>query len=85
MTSVTATTARKEFFDLVKRALKLREPVRIQHREGVLVMLAEEDYEGLLETLELLSVDGMMESIKAAEEDITAGRVVDAADLFRDE
>ena len=85
MTSVTATTARKEFFDLVKRALKLREPVRIQHREGDLVMLAEEDYEGLLETLELLSVDGMMESIKAAEEDITAGRVVDAADLFRDE
>ena len=63
MTSVTATTARKEFFDLVKRALKLREPVRIQHREGDLVMLAEEDYEGLLETLELLSVDGMMESL----------------------
>ena len=85
MTSVTATTARKEFFDLIKRALKLREPVRIQHREGDLVMLAEEDYEGLLETLELLSVDGMMESIKTAEEDIAAGRVVDAVDLFRDE
>ena len=85
MTSVTATTARKEFFDLVKRALKLREPVRIQHREGDLVMLAEEDYEGLLETLELLSVDGMMESIKTAEEDIATGRVVDAADLFEDE
>jgi len=85
MTSVTATTARKEFFDLIKRTLKLREPVRIQHREGDLVMLAEEDYEGLLETLELLSVDGMMESIKAAEEDIAAGRVVDAADLFKDE
>ncbi|MEE4270201.1 MAG: type II toxin-antitoxin system Phd/YefM family antitoxin [Thermoanaerobaculales bacterium] len=85
MTSVTATTARKEFFDLVKRALKLREPVRIQHREGDLVMLAEEDYEGLLETLEILSVDGMMESIKEAEQDIAAGRVVDAADLFKDE
>jgi len=85
MTSVTATTARKEFFDLIKRALKLREPVRIQHREGDLVMLAEDDYEGLLESLELLSVDGMMDSIRAAEEDIAAGRVIDAADLFKDD
>lgn len=85
MISVTATTARKEFFDLVKRALRFREPVRIQHREGDLVMLAEEDYEGLLETLDLLSVAGMMDSIREAEEDITAGRVVDAGDVFKDD
>ena len=82
---MTATTARKEFFDLIKRALKLREPVRIEHREGHLVMLAEEDYESLLETLELLSVPGMKDSIREAEEDIAAGRVIDAADLFKDE
>lgn len=85
MTSVTATAARRDFFDLIKRALKFREPVRIQHREGDLVMLAEEDYEGLLETLELLSVPGMMDSIREAEDDIAAGRVVDAEDLFRDD
>ena len=85
MTSVTATAARKDFFDLIKRALKFREPVRIQHREGDLVMMAEEDYEGLLETLELLSVPGMMESIREAEEDIAAGRVVDAEDIFKDD
>jgi antitoxin YefM len=85
MTSVTATRARKDFFDLIKRALKFREPVRIQHREGDVVMLAEEDYEGLLETLELLSVEGMRDSIREAEEDIAAGRVVDAADIFDDD
>jgi antitoxin YefM len=82
MTSVTATAARKDFFDLIKRALKFREPVRIQHREGDLIMMAEDDYEGLLETLELLSVPGMMESIREAEEDIAAGRVVDAEEVF---
>ena len=82
MTSVTATAARKDFFDLIKRALRFREPVRIQHREGYLIMMAEDDYEGLLETLELLSVPGMMESIKEAEEDIAAGRVVDAEEVF---
>jgi antitoxin YefM len=85
MTSVTATAARKDFFDLIKRALKFREPVRIQHREGDLIMMAEDDYEGLLETLELLSVPGMMESIREAEEDITAGRVLDAEDVFKDD
>ena len=85
MTSVTATAARKNFFDLIKRALKFREPVRIQHREGDLVMMAQDDYEGLLETLELLSVPGMMESIREAEEDIAAGRVVDAEDIFKDD
>jgi len=85
MTSVTATAARKDFFDLIKRALKFREPVRIQHREGDLVMMAEDDYEGLLETLELLSVPGMIESIREAEEDIAAGRVVDAEDIFKDD
>ncbi len=85
MISVTATTARKEFFDLVKRALRFREPIRIQHREGDLVMLAEEDYEGLLETLDLLSVEGMMDSIREAEDDIAAGRVVDSGDVFKDD
>ena len=85
MTSVTATAARKDFFDLIKRALKFREPVRIQHREGDLIMMAEDDYEGLLETLELLSVPGMMESIREAEEDIAAGRVLDAEDVFKDD
>ena len=85
MTSVTATAARKDFFDLIKRALKFREPVRIQHREGDLIMMAEDDYEGLLETIELLSVPGMMESIREAEEDIAAGRVVDAEEVFKDD
>jgi len=85
MTSVTATAARKDFFDLIKRALKFREPVRIQHREGDLIMMAEDDYEGLLETLELLSVPGMLDSVREAEEDIAAGRVVDAEDVFKDD
>ena len=74
MTAVSATEARKQFFDLIRRALGAHEPVTITHREGTVVMLSEEDYEGLLETLELLSVPGMRESIAEAEADIAAGR-----------
>jgi antitoxin YefM len=84
MTSITATNARKEFFELIRRALRYHEPVRIQHRDGDVVMLAEEDYESLVETLELLSTPGMRESIAEAEADIAAGRTVSAEDLFGD-
>jgi len=74
MESVPATEARKCFFDLVRRALKGHEPVRIQHREGAVLLISEEEYEGLLETLELLSVPGMCESLSEAEDDVAAGR-----------
>jgi antitoxin YefM len=83
--SVTATNARKEFFELIRRALRMREPVRIHHREGDLVLLAEEDYDSLIETLELLSVPGMRDSIAEAERDIAEGRIVAAEDLLSDD
>jgi antitoxin YefM len=74
MTEVTATEARKELFNLIRRALKAHDPVRIQHREGGVILMSEDDYEGLIETIELLSVGGMRESITEAEADIAAGR-----------
>jgi antitoxin YefM len=76
MTTVTATEARKELFNLIRRALNAHDPVRIQHREGGVVLMSEEDYEGLIETLELLSIAGMRESINEAEADMAAGRTV---------
>jgi antitoxin YefM len=74
MIEVTATEARKELFNLIRRALKAHDPVRIQHREGGVILMSEDDYEGLIETIELLSVGGMRESITEAEADIAAGR-----------
>ncbi len=84
MTAITATEARKELFSLIRRALKAHDPVRIQHREGSVVLVSEEDYEGLLETLELLSVDGMIESVNEAKADIAAGRTVSVDEAFVD-
>jgi antitoxin YefM len=85
VTAVSATEARKELFNLIRRALHAHDPVRIQHREGGVVLLSEEDYEGLLETLELLSVPGLRGSIEEAEADIDAGRTVTADELFGDD
>jgi antitoxin YefM len=75
MNVVTATEARKEFFNLIRRALRAHDPVRIQHREGGVVLVSEEDYDGLLETLELLSVPGLRDSLAEAEADVAASRV----------
>ncbi|MDA2925116.1 type II toxin-antitoxin system Phd/YefM family antitoxin [Acidobacteria bacterium AH-259-G07] len=74
MAVVKATAARKELFKLIRKALRTHQPVHIQHREGQVVLLAEEEYEGLLETLELLSIPGFRESLAEAEADIAAGR-----------
>jgi antitoxin YefM len=84
MTEVTATEARKELFNLIRRALKAHDPVRIQHREGGVVLVSQEDYEGLIETIELLSVQGMRESLAEAEADVAAGRTVSIDEALGD-
>ena len=61
---------------------RAHDPVRIQHRDGGVVLVSEEDYEGLLETLELLSVPGMRESVVEAQADVAAGRVASVEQIF---
>ena len=85
MNIVSATEARKELFKLIRRAVHAHDPVRIRHREGGVVLVSEEDYEGLLETLELLSIPGMRESLAEAEADIAAGRTASIDDVLGDD
>jgi len=84
MASVTATDARREFFEIIRRALHGHEVVRIHHREGGVVLISQEEYDGLLETLELLSTPGFRESIEEAEADIAAGRTTSLEELLGD-
>ncbi len=55
MTLTTATHARREFFDIIKAAANKHEIFHIQHREGNVVLMSEEEYDSLMETLHLLS------------------------------
>ena len=66
MTTLTATTARRSFFDLVKAVAEGHKTFRIQHRRGAAVLISEEDYKGLLETLELLSLPDFRRRLKAS-------------------
>ncbi len=82
MTTLTATTARKEFFDLVKGAAEGHKTYRIQHRQGAAVLMSEEDYEGLLETLDLLSLPDFRKRLKASTKQMKAGDTVSMSELF---
>ncbi len=82
MTTLTATRARQELFDLVKKSIRGHVPIRITSKDGNAMLVSEEDYESLLETLELLSTPGMLKSIREAKEDIRRGRTKSLREVF---
>ena len=85
MTTLSATDARREFFDLMKRAAKGHRVYRIRHRKGAAVLISEEDYESLLESLELLSIPGFRASMKRSVAQLARGETLSLEDVLGDE
>ena len=83
MTSMNATKARHELFDVIKNAIKKRQVYHIRHRQGAVVLMSEEEYEGLLETLELLSVPGFRRSIARSVKQMAAGQTYSLEEAFK--
>jgi len=65
MTTLSATQARNDFFDLIKKAVKKRQPTHIVHKDGDVILMSKEEYESLVETLDILSSPEMMKEIQA--------------------
>jgi len=63
MTTVNVTEARANLYKLIDDASASHEPVVITGKRGNAVLLAEGDWNAINETLYLLSVPGMRESI----------------------
>jgi prevent-host-death family protein len=63
MISITATEARKSLYKLVDDVSGSHEPVQITGKRGNAVLVGEDDWRAVQETLHLLSVPGMRESI----------------------
>ena len=82
MTTLTATKARQNLFGVLKKSIKGHVAVKITSKEGDAVLISEEDYEGLMETLELLSMPGMAKSIREAQKDVKAGRTKSLKEVF---
>ena len=64
MTSMTVTQARKQLFNLVDQARDSHAPVHISGKRGGAVLVSDEDWSSIEETLYLLSIPGMRESIR---------------------
>jgi antitoxin YefM len=64
MTTLTATDARKNFFELIKKTNDEHEIFRINHRSGGVVLISEQEYDSLNETLALLSTPGFREDFE---------------------
>ena len=82
MNKLTATDARRDFFDIVRGATQKHQVYRIQHRNGSVVLLSEEEYDSLIETLELLSIKGFRESIQRSVDQIKRGETVSFEEVF---
>jgi antitoxin YefM len=63
MTSITATEARKQLYKLLDDVSDSHEPVQITGRRGNAVLIGEDDWRAVQETLYLVSIPGMRESI----------------------
>ncbi len=63
MLNINITHLRKNIFELFERAVKYNEPINVTTKNGNAVILSEEDYNGLIETLYLSSIPGMKEKI----------------------
>ena len=64
MTTLNATEARSKLCRLIDEAAQSHSPVVIRGRRGNAVLIAEEDWNAINETLRLLSIPGMRESIR---------------------
>ena len=63
MTTTTITNFRKNIYSMVENTVRFNEPVNITTKDGNAVMISEEEYLGMLETLYLTSVPGMKEKL----------------------
>ncbi|MCM3877679.1 MAG: type II toxin-antitoxin system Phd/YefM family antitoxin [Thermoanaerobaculia bacterium] len=64
MKTVTATKARENLYRLMDEVAVTSEPVQITGRRAGAVLLSEADWHSIQETLYLLSIPGMRESIR---------------------
>ena len=63
MNTTNITNFRKNAFNYVEQTIRYNEPLNISTKEGNAVLLSEEDYSGIMETLYLVSAPGMREKI----------------------
>lgn len=64
MLNTTVTNFRKDIYNLLEQTIKFNEPVNVSTKNGNAVILSEDEYNGMVETLYLYSVPELKEQLK---------------------
>jgi len=82
MTNINVTNFRKDIYELLKQTIMFNEPINITTKDGNAVVISEEDYNALMETLYLNSIPGLKEEIlEAAKEPFEECISIEEVDL----
>ncbi|GGI15288.1 hypothetical protein GCM10007377_15150 [Galliscardovia ingluviei] len=63
MVTTTATNFRRNLFGMLEQTIAYNEPITVSSKNGNVVVLSEEEYDNMMETLYLTSIPGMEQSI----------------------
>ena len=63
MKSIKATNARKQIYKLIEETVNTNTPIQISSKNGNVIMISEADWNSIQETLYLISIPGIRESI----------------------
>lgn len=69
MSTANATEFRKNLFNTLENVIEYNDLVTVNTRKGNVVILSEEDYNGMVETIYLLSQKGLLKRIKEGEKE----------------
>lgn len=64
MTNVNITNLRKNLFDYINQAIEYNDVINVNTREGNAVIISEEEYNSMMETLYLTSIPGVKERLE---------------------
>lgn len=63
MTNTNITNFRKDIYNLLENTIKYNEPINISTKNGNAVVISEEDYNSIMETLYIMSVPNLKDEI----------------------
>ncbi len=63
MTNTNITNFRKNIYEMLETTIEYNEPINISTKKGNAVVLSEEDYNNLIETLYITSIPGLKDEI----------------------
>ena len=86
MTTLNATKVRNNFFNLVEEVQKNANPLTVTiHGEPKVVMMPADEFESLIETVEIMNDPDLVKSIAEAEEEIKRGEYVTLEEVLEEE